>query len=84
MKNNFYIFPEVIRSLTPIFFGSGSLIIILIAIINSERLLGDRFAYVLGTAGGFLGSAAGGFSPQNRQQQTRVNHVDQIDIDQSK
>ncbi|MEG4529894.1 hypothetical protein [Microcoleus sp. D2_18a_D3] len=75
---------EIIRALTPGIFGISGLTIILCAILNSERLVGDRFAYTIGAAGAFLGSAAGGFSPQNRQSQTRVNHADQIDIDQSK
>lgn len=84
-SDNLYAAAEIIRSLTPYAFGAGSLIIILCAILNSERLVGDRFAYTIGAAGAFLGSAAGGFSPQNRQApQTRVGHADQVDIDQSK
>ncbi|MEG4861222.1 hypothetical protein QUB75_27070 [Microcoleus sp. K1-B6] len=75
--------PEIIRALTPCLFGSASLVIILCAIFNSDKLLGDRFAYTLGTAGAFLGSAAGGFSPQNRQSQNRIS-AEQVDIDQSK
>lgn len=74
--------PEIIRALTPCTFGIASLIIILCAIFNSERLGGDRFAYVIGAGGAFGGYAAGGYSPQNRQvAQTRVGHADQVDID---
>ncbi|MEG4915742.1 hypothetical protein [Microcoleus sp. B7-D4] len=84
-SENIYAVAEIIRALTPFFFGSAGLVIILCAILNSDRLVGDRFAYTIGAAGAFLGSAAGGFSPQNRQQpQTKVGHADQIDIDQSK
>lgn len=80
--DNLYAGAEIIRSLTPYFFGGAGLIIFLCAILNSEKLPGDRFAYTLGAAGTFLGSAAGGYSPQNRQApQTRVGHADQVDID---
>lgn len=82
-SENLYATAEIIRSLTPIMLGGASLIIFLCAIFNSNNLVGDRFAYTLGGAGIFLGSAAGGFSPQNRQSQTRVGHADNIDIDQS-
>ena len=83
--DNLYAAAEIIRSLTPYFFGSAGFVIILCAILNSDRLAGDRFIYVLASAGPLLGSAAGGFSPQNRQSpQTRVGHADQVDIDQSK
>ena len=74
---------EIIRALTPPIFGVASLTIILCAILNSERLTGDRFAYVIGAGGAFGGYAAGGFSPQNRQAQNRIS-ADQVDIDQSK
>ena len=84
-SENLYALAEIIRSFTPYFFGSAGLVIILCAILNSDRLAGDRFIYVLASAGPLLGSAAGGFSPQNRQSpQTRVGHADQVDIDQSK
>ncbi len=84
-SDNLYATAEIIRSLTPYAFGVGAVTIILCAIFNSDRLTGDRFAYTIGAAGAFLGSAAGGFSPQNRQSpQTRVGHADQVDIDQSK
>ena len=80
-----YATAEIARSFTPYIFGVIGLSIILCAIFNSERLVGDRFAYVIGAGGAFGGYAAGGFSPQNRQSpQTRVSHADQIDIDQSK
>lgn len=79
-----YAAAEIIRSLTPYFFGTAGLAIILCAVLNSDKLAGDRFIYVLATAGPLLGSAAGGFSPQSRQAQTRVGHADQVDIDQSK
>jgi len=74
---------EVIRASTPVFFGTAGLAIILIAVVNSEKLPGDRFIYVLGSAGPLLGFAGGGFSPQNRSPQNRIN-ADQVDIDQSK
>lgn len=83
-SDNLYAAAEIIRSLTPYAFGSAGLAIILCAVLNSERLAGDRFIYVLASAGPLLGSAAGGFSPQTRQSQTRVTHADQVDIDQSK
>lgn len=76
---------EVIRAFTPCMFGIIGSILILCAIFNSEKLIGDRFAYVIGAAGAFGGYAAGGYSPSQRQQpQTKVNHADQVDIDQSK
>lgn len=76
---------ELVRALTPCLFGLTGLTIILCAVLNSEKLSGDRFAYTVGSGVAFLTSGAGGFSPQNRPQaQTRVNHADQIDIDQSK
>lgn len=78
-------FPEAVRACTPALFGLSGLIIILCALFNSEKLVGDRFAYVIGAAGAFGGYAAGGYSPSQRQQpQTKVNHADQVDIDQSK
>lgn len=84
-SESLYAVAEIIRSFTPYGFGGAGLVIILCAILNSDRLVGDRFAYVVGAGGAFLGSAAGGFSPQNRQSpQTRVGHADQVDIDQSK
>lgn len=76
--------PEIIRALTPCTFGIASLIIILCAIFNGEKLVGDRFAYIIGAGSAFGGYAAGGFSPQNRQSQTRVGHADQVDIDNTK
>lgn len=81
--DNLYVVSEIIRALTPFFFASGGLAIILCAVLNSEKLAGDRFIYVLASAGPLLGSAAGGFSPQNRQPQNRIS-ADQVDIDQSK
>lgn len=75
--------PEIIRALTPPVFGFASLTIILCAVFNSERLTGDRFAYVIGAGGAFGGYAAGGFSPQAKQPQTRVGHAEQVEIDQS-
>lgn len=81
-SENFYGIAEIVRSFTPHFLGGAALTIFLCAIFNSEKLPGDRFAYTLGGAGAFLGAAAGGYSPQNRQApQTRVGHADQIDID---
>ncbi|MEG4484846.1 hypothetical protein [Microcoleus sp. D2_18a_B4] len=75
--------PEIVRSLTPCALGIAGFSLAVCAILNSERLTGDRFAYTLGVAGTFLGSAAGGYSPQNRQSQNRIS-ADQVDIDQSK
>lgn len=80
-SENFYAIAEITRSFTPYAFGAAGLTIILCAIFNSDRLVGDRFAYVVGAGGAFLGSAAGGFSPQSRQPQTRVERVDHVDID---
>ncbi|MEG4419378.1 hypothetical protein QUA70_12315 [Microcoleus sp. LAD1_D5] len=84
MKPDLYGIAEIIRSLTPLFFASAGLAIILAAVVNSEKLAGDRFIYVLASAGPLLGFAGGGFSPQNRSPQNRVDHADRIDIDQSK
>lgn len=85
MKSDLYGVAEIFRSLTPYFFGGGGLLIILIAVFNSEKLAGDRFIYVLASAGPLLGSASGGFSPQTKQSpRTQVGHADQVDIDQSK
>ncbi len=79
---NFYAIAEIARSFTPYAFGAVGLTIILCAIFNSDRLTGDRFAYVIGAGSAFGGYAAGGFSPQGRQSpQTRVGHADQVDID---
>lgn len=73
---------ELIRALTPNIYGLTGATIIFLAIINSERLIGDRFVYVVG-AGSALGAAgAGGFSPQNRQSQNRID-AERVDIDQS-
>jgi len=84
-SDNIYALAELSRSLTPFGLIVGSLIVVSLAVNNSEKLVGDRFVYVVGIAGTFLGAAAGGYSPQQRQQpQTRVNHADQVDIDQSK
>ena len=78
-----YAIAEITRSSTPYVFGLIGLTIILCGIFNSDRLSGDRFAYVMGAGGAFGGYAAGGFSPQNRSPQNRIN-ADQVDIDQSK
>jgi len=83
MKGDLYGISEIIRSLTPVFFATAGLGIILGAVLNSEKLPGDRFIYVLSSAGPLLGFAGGGFSPQNRSPQNRIN-ADQVDIDQSK
>ena len=53
-SENLYAAAEIIRSLTPYFFGSAGLVIILCAVLNSDRLAGDRFIYVLATAGPLL------------------------------
>ena len=82
MKHDLYGTAEIIRALTPFFFASGGLAIILCAVINSQKLTGDRFIYVLASAGPLLGSAAGGFSPQNRQPHNQISG-DRVDIDQS-
>ena len=74
--------PEIIRSLTPCLFGLFGFILILSAIFNAERLGGERLAYVIGAGGAFGGYAAGGFSPQTRQQsQTKIDQAEQVDID---
>ncbi|MEG4579368.1 hypothetical protein QUA71_06995 [Microcoleus sp. MON1_C5] len=83
-SESFEAISELARSFTPYVFGVAGLTIILCAIFNSDRLVGDRFAYVIGAGGAFGGYAAGGFSPQGRSPQNRVNHADRIDIDQSK
>jgi len=80
-----YALAELARASTPYGLIIASLVVVLVAIGNSEKLVGDRFAYVLGIAGGLSAAAAGGYSPSQRQQpQTRVNHADQVEIDQSK
>lgn len=82
---NIYALSEFARSSTPCGLVLASLIIVLSAINNSDKLVGDRFAYVLGVATGFASAAAGGYSPQQRQQpQTNVDHADRVDIDRSK
>lgn len=76
-SESLYAVAEIARSFTPYAFGAAGLTIILCAIFNSDRLVGDRFAYVVGAGGAFLGSAAGGFSPQqSRQFQTKVDRVE--------
>lgn len=82
--DNFYGIAEIVRAFTPYAFAGAGLTIAVCAIVNSDRLVGDRFAYTIGVAGAFLGASAGGFSPQSRQAQTRVGHADQVEIDQSK
>ncbi|MEG4133296.1 hypothetical protein QUA21_30590 [Microcoleus sp. Pol1B3] len=57
--------------------------IILVTVLNGDKLPGDRFIYVLSSAGPLLGFAGGGFSPQNRSPQNRID-ADRVDIDQSK
>lgn len=79
-SENLYALAEIIRAFTPYAFGGAGFAIILCAVLNSDRLAGDRFIYVLASAGPLLGSAAGGFSPETRQAQTRVGHADQVDI----
>jgi 4-hydroxybenzoate polyprenyltransferase len=82
---NIYALSELIRSSTPYGLIIASLMIVLSAISNSDKLVGDRFAYVLGVATGLASAAAGCYGPQQRQQaQTKVDHADQVDIDQSK
>lgn len=81
--DNLYAAAEIIRASTPFGLITASVIILVLAIGNSEKLIGDRFAYVLGVATGFSAAAAGGYSPQGRQSQNRIN-ADQVDIDQSK
>lgn len=82
---NVYALSELIRSSTPYGLVIASLIIALSVINNSDKLVGDRFAYALGVATGLASAAAGGYSPQQKQQaQTKVDHADQVDIDQSK
>lgn len=82
---NIYALSELVRSSTPYGLVIASLIIVLSVISNSDKLVGDRFAYALGVATGLASAAAGGYSPQQRQQaRTRVNHAEQVDIDQSK
>lgn len=78
----FYAVAELIRASTPFGLITASVIVLVLAIGNSEKLVGDRFAYVLGVATGFSAAAAGGYSPQGRQPQNRIN-ADQVDIDQS-
>jgi hypothetical protein len=82
-SDNLYAISEIIRASTPFFFASAGLVIILGAVVHSEKLPGDRFIYVLASAGPLLGFAGGGFSPQNRSPQNRIS-ADQVDIDQSK
>lgn len=83
-SENLVLVCELVRALTPCLYGAFGSILIFIAIVNSERLIGDRFAYVIGTAGAVGAAGAGGFSPQNnRQSQNRIS-ADQVDIDQSK
>lgn len=78
-----YAISELIRASTPFGLVAASLVIVLCVISSSEKLIGDRFAYVLGVATGLSSAAAGGYSPQQRQPQNRIN-ADQVDIDQSK
>lgn len=79
-----YALAELVRSSTPYGLIVASLIIVLSVVANSHNLIGDRFAYVLGVATGLSSAAAGGYSPQQRQQpQNRIN-ANEVDIDQSK
>lgn len=80
---NIYAVSELARSLTPYGFALGGIVVILCAMLNSERLVGDRFISILAGANLLLGSAAGGYSPQSRQPQNRIS-ASQVDIDQSK
>lgn len=81
--DSLYAAAEIIRASTPFGLIAASVIILVLAIANSEKLIGDRFAYIVGAATGFSAAAAGGYSPQNKQPQNRIN-ADQVDIDQSK
>lgn len=84
-SDSIYALAELVRASTPYGLIIACLIIALSAINASEKLIGDRFAYALGIATGLASAAAGGYSPSQRQQpQTKVNHADQVDIDQSK
>lgn len=79
-----YASAENIRAFTPYILTIASVTIAVCAMINSERLVGERFAYTMGVAGAFLSAAATGYNPQSRQVQTRVGHADQVEIDQSR
>ncbi|MEG4133251.1 hypothetical protein QUA41_30560 [Microcoleus sp. Pol11C1] len=81
---NIYALSELSRSLTPFGLIAASLIVVGLAVNSSEKLVGDRFVYVIGIAGTFLGAAAGGYSPQQRQQPQNRIDADRVDIDQSK
>lgn len=82
---NWYAIAEVIRSLTPYGFCATGLAIILCGIANGDKLIGDRFLYVIGSATGLFGAASGGFSPGGKQSpQNRIAHADQVEIDQTR
>lgn len=80
--DNIYALADLVRSATPYGLIAGSVIIVLTTINSSDKLIGERFAVVLGVATGLAGAAAGAYSPQTRQQpQTKIDKADQVDID---
>jgi len=79
----FYAVAELVRASTPFGLITASVVVLILAINNSDKLIGDRFAYIIGAATGFSAAAAGGYSPQGKQPQNKIN-ADQVDIDQSK
>lgn len=83
-SDDIYASAEFVRSLTPFGLIIASLIIALSAIASSEKLINERFAVVLGVATGLASAAAGGYSPQQRQQPQNRIDADRVDIDQSK
>lgn len=87
MKNteNLYAIAEIIRAFTPLALtAAGGAIAIYV--ITSTNLSADKFAIASGIAGAALTGACGAYNPQAKersQPQTRVGHIDQVDIEQN-
>ncbi len=88
MKNteNLYAIAEIIRAFTPLaLIATGAAIAISAA--GAANISADKLALVLGFAGSAVTGACGMHNPQSKernqpQPQTRVGHIDKVDIEQ--
>ncbi len=82
---HYYALAEIVRSFTPLALtASGA--VVAIYVITATNLSSEKFAIALGVAGSALTGACGTYNPQSkerRQEQTRVGHIDRVDIEQT-
>jgi hypothetical protein len=82
---HYYAIAEIVRSFTPLALtaaGAG----VAIYVITATNLSSEKFAIAIGVASSALTGACGTYNPQSkerRQEQTRVGHIDRVDIEQT-